>query len=326
MNSSIEVLIENYNIKSNEYQFGRQELIKISMEELKDILNSLPEYNKEKIISIRIITKSLILYKLDNEKGAYQYNYSFSLFSTTNYLFRIYEIIPFKLEDVDKVFQKVNLSKFKSLLKTIGKVFDLIWIVIPILNLINLISFIVIAIDFDNFNSNILFFYIWLVLFCIYSIFYSIQKLIKMRKKFQKIKIDYSFPFINTFETLDASEIVIILGQYFILGFNSLSGSNFNLFDYLFYFIVLPFILLTTLNDFNKYYKHNKRIKEAYLEVIYHKMQEVKDLILKNYYLQISIHLKSKPLISIEKIPKFFTFLSIFITFIPIISYFIVLG
>ena len=70
-------------------------------------------------------------------------------------------------------------------------------------------------------NANIIFviFLIWINIFCIYSLSYGIVKLIILKRKPQRIRLEYSIPFINSFETVDISETIVLFGQFFLYGF-----------------------------------------------------------------------------------------------------------
>ncbi len=172
----------------------------------------------------------------------------------------------------------------------------------------------------QNVNIIFLIFLIWIMIFCIYPLSYGIIKLINLKQEPQRIRLEYSIPFINSFETLDISETIVLFGQFFLYGFRIIYNTILSITDF-FLLSLSGLLLIVVVLSFGSNYYFNGKLKDFYyqrlLSIINNHLKGEE----KQYYLHIAIKLKEKPLVSSEKIPKFFTFFSILLTFIPIISY-----
>lgn len=195
-----------------------------------------------------------------------------------------------------------------------------IWFLFVFLNIYAFIRLLIQELNKPNVNIVFVIFLIWINIFCVYSLGFGIKKLIKLKKEPQRIKLEYSIPYINSFETVNVSEMIIVFGQFFLNGFILIYGREFNIIDILVSVVMCIFLGLPLLNYINQYY-YNREIKDLILQRLFNIIHNHLKGEEKQNHLRIAIILKEKPLLSSEKIPKFSTLFSLLLTFIPIISY-----
>ena len=325
MDETITILVENFNIKELKYEFGKQDIDKVNFHSLKNILKELP-FGKDVLIPPRVITNKLIFERMGDDLYWYQYNDSSSYFMNRDNDYQRKTRFLFGLEDLDRFFKE---KEELSLLKKVSSVFlgalDSIWFLYVILNIIFFIG--ILTQEFNNPNVNIVFviFLIWINVFCIYSLGFGIYKLIKLKREPQRIKLVFSLPFINSFETLDVSETIIVFGQFFLNGFTFIYENRLSIvgiISIVFIGIILSMILIRFINEYTYNNKSKDSILQRLLFIIHNHLEEEE----KQTYLQVSMILENKPLLSSEKVPKFFTLFSLLLTFIPIISYLFIYG
>jgi len=319
MEETTQILVENFNIKDLKYEFGKQNLTEVTISSLKKILKELP-FGKDVLIPPRIITDKLIIEKRGDDSYFFRNNYKTSYFMSdkeTNWEKEFgYGFTLQELEDLFK--KKEESSNLKKISLFIQSTLDRLWILYIFFNIFFFIGQLNQELNKQNLNIVYVIFLIWINIFCVYSIGYSIKKLVKLKKEPQRIKLEYSIPFINSFETVDVSEIIIVIGQFFLYGFTHIYGLNFfNLFLLVVVCILLVIPLLYYKNEFYFNSKSKDLVLQRLFSIIHNHLEGNE----KQTYLQVSIVLKEKPLLSSEKIPKFFTLFSILLTFIPIISY-----
>jgi len=119
---------------------------------------------------------------------------------------------------------------------------------------------------------------------------------------------------------MDVSETIIVFGQLFLAGFNIILAEGGIFIDTSIIVgmcIILGAILYFFIDNYTFNSESKDLILQRLLDIIHHDLEGDE----KQYYLQVAIKLKEKPLLSSEKIPKFFTLFSILLTFIPVITY-----
>lgn len=323
---TFEILVENFNTETKKYELGKQQIFSASFQEIKDILTQIPSRKDNlDLIPARIVSKEHIFSKFDDSYYYFEDNYSFSLFITPPlYSIRV-RGLKFKMEDFDKIVTRSKKSKAVKITNIISYVIDRLWLTFPFVNILLLVNIIFAEIQKGDSNLIIMSFMFWLIAFCVYSIIFSINKFKKFRKNPQKILIKFDFPLLDFFNTLDASEFTIVTGQIALFLFAVFYDANFSFFEISYYSIVSISLIFDTYR-FIKNYKRNKNLKEVFQQLLLRKIHSELKPSEKQYFLQLAVLLKNKPLISVEKIPKFFTLLSVLLTFIPIVTYFFILG
>ncbi len=318
--------MENFNVETKKYELGKQQMIDASFQEIKDLLTQIPPL-KDNLgsIPVRIVSKEYIFSKLDDSNYYFESNYYFSFFITPPWNTMTGRGFWFKIEDFDKIVYRSKKSKVVKITNIIFRLIDRFWLIIPILNILILVRIILAEINKVEANFIIISFMFWLIAFCVYSIIYGINKFKKFRKNPQNILIRYDFPLLDFFNTLDASEFTIITGQIALIMFTGFYNANFSLSD-IFYYSSVSIILIPNTYDFIKNYKRNKNLKEVFQQLLFYKIHSDLKPSEKQYYLQLAVLFKNKPLISVEKVPKLFTLLSVLLTFIPIVTYFFIIG
>jgi len=209
MEEKITVLVENFNIKKSKYEFGKQNISKVTIPALKKILKELP-FGEEVLIPPRIITDKLFItthnddwyYFNDNNKTSFFMNFKDSKYEKK-------KGFKFKLDELEDLFNPSKKSKKMKVITIILNIIDKAWFFFVVLNIFFFINLLIQELNTPVANMIFLIFLLWLNFFCIYSLSYGISKVIKLRKNPQKIKLEYSIPFITSFETVDVSEAVI---------------------------------------------------------------------------------------------------------------------
>jgi len=317
--------VENFNAETKKYELGKQQMLNASFQEIKVLLTQIPSIKDSLgLIPARIVSKEHIFSKSNDSYYYFEYNYSFSLLiAPTLYTDRI-RGHTFKIEDFDKIVTRPKKSKGVKTTNIIFYVLNRLWLAFPILSIITLSKVILAEIKKGEVNFIIMSFMFWLIAFCVYSIIFSINKFIKFHKNPQKILIRYDFPLLNFFNTLDASEFTIITGQIAIILFTGFYDANISLWDII-YYSGISISLISSTCSFIKNYKRNKNLKEVFQQLLLLKIHSDLKPSEKQYYLQLAVLFKNKPLISVEKVPKLFTLLSVLLTFIPIVTYFFII-
>jgi len=324
--NKIKIIVENFNTKTKKYELGRQEILLASNQEIKDLLTHIPSIEAIKnSIPTRIVSEKFIFQKLNDDLYNYEDNYPVSFFIWTPLYTTTGRGFPFKLEDFDNIVKKFKISQFSKIYNKFSRFLDLIWVLFPLLNIAAMLNIITAEIKKGDSNLLILSFMLWLIGFCVYSLIYSIKKYIKIHKKPQKILIRYDFPLLEYFNTLDTSEFTIVLGQIALLLFTDFYNADFPLTQILIYTGAAMLLMLNTYNFF-KSYNRNKSIKEDTQQLLLRNIHSKLNPSEKQYNLQLAVLLKNKPLISVEKVPKFFTLFSVLLTFFPIVTYFIIVS
>jgi len=318
MKDSYKILVENFNIKELKYEFGKQDIIKINKTKLKEIIGKLPF---EDLIPARIITEKLIFFRLDENLFSYEYNEGFSLLRRSrNISFKIREDKTFKLNEFEKIINKAEKPQYKKIYRALSRILERTWFLFPFFNILSFFNLMNRELNKSNVNIVIIIFLVWLNIFCVYSLSYSVIKTIKLSKNPQRIKIEYSFQFQNLVETVDVSEKIVIFGQLFLCGFIIFYLEKLIVFDIIVLigvFLMLPLIPILSIFEYNCIKKMRNSYLQSLLSMIHNYLEDNEKL----YYFHVATMLKNKPLLSSENIPKFFTLFSILLTFIPIISY-----
>lgn len=316
----LEILIENFNINTNKYELGIQQICKSSIEDLENLLKLIPSItDKVTIIPVRIITKDFIFIRFDEDHYISEYNYIYSYFEAPNS--PLIKRNSFKIDELGSILKKPKKKRISIIFSSI---FQKIWLTYPIINIIAFISIV-----FDEFGKSvknliIISFMLWLIIFCCYSFIFGLKKIRIMNEKPQKVVVKYDFPFLSLFETLDASEFIVLIGQIILIVFNQLYDVQINIAN----IVVLSSIVISLtiyLCDFNSNYKRNKLLKSVSLSQMFSKLYSEIETGEKQYYFQMTTLFKNKPLVSVDKMPKFLTLFSIFLTFIPILTYFFII-
>ncbi len=320
MEDAITILVENFNINELKYEFGKQVITKLTLPLLKELLKELP-YDENVLIPPRIITDKLIIERRNEESYFYMFNDNSSYFMNRKHTKseKIKKFF-FELEDFDDFFEIKEKSYLKKIITVLEGMLDRYWFIYFIFNIFFFIELLIQELNNQNANIIFLIFLIWIVIFCIYSLSYAIIKLINLKREPQRIKLEYSIPFINSFETVDISETIVLFGQFFLYGFSIIYDQNLSIGDFVMLIVIALVLIIVILMFGSDYYFNGKHKDLRYQRLLYiiNSHLEGED---RQYFLPIAIKLKEKPLISSEKIPKFFTFFSILLTFIPIISY-----
>ena len=325
MEESITILVENYNISESKYEFGKQVLTAVKIPLLKKILKELP-FGKDALIPPRIITYKIIISKREDDLYYFNFNFTSSYFlSNRDNRYSNKKSHEFKLEELEDLLKPPEKSKYKKIFAVFQAVVGRVWFLNVILNIIFFISFLIQELDKRDANIIFITFLIWLNIFCAYSLIFGITKIIKLKDEPQKIKLEYSIPFITVFETVDVSETIIVIGQFFLYGFAIIYQRNITV-SHIIGLILIGIVLGSLLIIFTINYKFSRMSKFLYLHMLYNILHNHLEGNEKQFCFQITLALKEKPLLSSEKIPKFFTLFSVLLTFIPIITYLFVYG
>ncbi|MBA7674745.1 hypothetical protein ES703_82968 [subsurface metagenome] len=320
MEEAISILVENFNIEESKYEFGKQVVTEVTVPLLKEILNALP-FGKDVLIPPKITTDKVIIERMNEKYYWYEYNINFSYFMKRGIdEYGRLKRHTFKLEQLEKFFEKKEKSKVKKGFAVLRGLIENFWYLIVILNIWFFIKLLLLELRKPNLNVVFLIFLIWLTIFCVYSLSYGIFNLIKLKKEPRKIKLEYSFPFDNSFETVDVSETIIVFGQFFLNGFTVIYEFELKFSDIVLLVIIL-ILLGIVIFTFLAEYTYNNNLKDLILQRLFWIIHNHLKGIEKQSYMQIAIKLGEKPLISSDKIPRFSTLFSVLLTFIPIISY-----
>lgn len=322
----IKILLENFNSETEMYELGKQEIFSTSIQETEKILTQIPSITETKTsIPARIVLEDFIFLKFDDSYYYYETNLSFSLFIVDTQFTSMKRGFLFKIEDFRNILTKSKKSKFNKIDKVTSQIVDKLWLVFPITNTIALIKIIFDEISSSAANLIIMSFIFWLISFCVYSVIYGIMKFKNFHNNPQKIIIQYDIPLLDFFNTLDASEFIIIASQIALILFVDVYDANFTILDLIYYCSIITSSFLK-ITSFRKAYKRNKALKETFLQLLLSQVQTEPNSSEKQYLLYIASLFKDKPLLSVEKIPKFISLFSILLTFIPIITYFFIVS
>jgi len=320
MKEEFTILVENFNTKELKYEFGKQQIIKTSIPSLKNIIREF-NFGEEVLIPPRVITNRFIIQKLDDEMYFFYRNYKYSYFMLSTDILNTYKTTNrFKLDELEDIFERPESSKARRALNIFLNIIDRSWFFYVVMNFLFFLFLLIQEANKTEVNMILLIFLVWLIIFCIYSLSYGIYKTFKLRKENRRIKIEYSIPFINSFNTVDVSEAIIVFGQFFLYGFTTIYDRGFHI-ARIIPLIFLGVLVILVLLDFKQEYNYNYFFKHLYLQwllLIVHNHLNGEE---KQTYLHICTTMKEKPLLSSEKLPKFFTLFSLLLTFIPIISY-----
>ncbi len=320
MEEKIKVLIENFNIKESKYEFGKQVITKLTLPLLKELLKELP-FDEIVLIPPRVITDKLIIRRKSYNSYFYLYNENSSFFrNKKRHLYEKIEDQTFELTEFDDFFKIKKISYLKKLTMVLESMLDRFWLLYFITNIYFFIELLIQELNNQDANIIFLIFLIWIIIFCFYSFSYGIIKLINLKRKPQGIRLDYSIPFINSFETIDISETIVLFGQLILSGFTIIYDKILSVNDF-FLLSLIILLLIIVLLTFGSDYYFNGKSRDMYYQMLLSIINNHLEGEERHFYLQVAIKLKEKPLISSEKIPKFITFFSILLTFIPLISY-----
>ncbi len=320
MEKTFKVLVENFDIRELKYEFGKQVITKLTLTSLKELLEKLP-FDETVLIPPRIITDKLIIRRKSYNSYFYLYNDNSSFFrNKKRHIYEKIEDQTFELTEFDDFFKIKKKSFLKKLTTVLESLLDRFWLLYFITNMYFFIELLIQELNNQNANIVFLIFLIWIIIFCIYSFSYGIIKVINLKRKPQGIKLDYSIPFINSFKTIDISEPIVLFGQLILSGFTIIYDTILSVNDF-FMLSLIILLLIIVLLTFGSDYYFTGRHKDLYYQTLLSTINNHLEGEERHYYLQVAIKLKEKPLISSDKIPKFITFFSILLTFIPLISY-----
>ncbi|MFX1394967.1 MAG: hypothetical protein ACFFAH_15545 [Promethearchaeota archaeon] len=321
MEEKIHVLIENYNLESNSYELGKQDIKYFSLLELKSLLLKIPVYNSNSVLPIQIITDKFIFRKLSSNLFFFEDNYKHILFQTpVNLDLNKIENHQFKIDEIEEIFQITKRIKKKNkILQIINN--DYSMLILPIANMI-LIFFLLFSGITD---APIIIVLIWLIIFSSYCAIHNLFSLIKIKKNPQKIKIEYSLPLIDKIEKIDISEIIVYAGQLALFGFLVMHflqfSLNFNI-SLIIIILIIVFFYFSLIVLFIIDYFTTNNLKKFLLKIISIETQKSQDFDTKRYYLQLGIAIDKKSIITTGSFPKLTSILLFLISIVPIISYF----
>jgi len=319
MEEKISALIENFNTEELKYELGRQEIKDLSIPELRNLLDSLP-IHEDGVLLTRIITKKYIFMRINEDLFACNPNQSLSFFK--EYKKESHKSREFRHEDLENILYSTKPKK--SLIRRVREILHFIynksWFIFPILSIIIFISLIIQEINKPSINLVFITFLLWIIIFCIYSLSYGIFKTIKIWRNPQKIKIEYSLPFLNLVESINISESIIAFGQFFIFLISTYLIGDLDLIVIILLIILSISFGILLFSEVMLYYifKKNKWIYTQQLKNLVNNKLQGNDRL---YYFQIVKIFEDQPIIVSEKIPSFYTIFSILITFTPIIAY-----
>ncbi|MFX1567985.1 MAG: hypothetical protein ACFFCV_06430 [Promethearchaeota archaeon] len=320
MEGTVKILVENFNIKDLKYEFSGQDISEVTLPSLKNILKEI-SYDQDVLFPPRIITNKLIITKHNQESYRVKDNKKISYFRD----FDINKKDERKgsIYTLDGLIHIINNSKrpiWKKIFAIVLNFISKAWFTITWYNIIAFFILLVLEVYTPDVNIVVPIFLFWLLIFCFYSLYYGIYTMRKLRIDPQKIKLEYSIPFTNSFETINISEAIIVFGQFFLFGFTVIYRRELNVVTII-VFIAMVILLIFEILTFIRNYTGNKTLKSKSLQnlykIVYNHLEENE----KQVYLQIAIALEKKQLLSSQKIPKFLTLFSLLLTFIPIIAY-----
>ncbi len=288
--AQLSCLIKHYDRKEKKYKFEKQEIKNLTFDELKCVLKGITAVSTDKsipdiqkIFPAQIVTEDLILEGSDSNDGCI----------IRRNLLKDEDRIPILISEVESVFQcgkdywKTRSTHLRS------KAFQEFgfWIVVPILNIINLVLFLMQG------ALTILLGNLLIILFGFSFLIIGITIYILYRRivPFMAKDLKYSIPFLDDFETEDVSKYIIAIGQYlypFVYGFQSP--------------IVLAILFIFGLvagykciSYFRKSYRKKHQVKDAVLEVLYDRINSVNNQSweAQDYYLKLVIEIRKRGLL-----------------------------
>ena len=317
---TIKVLIENYNRKSKRYELGKQEICDITANELRNLLIDFPCDNNK--IPAKVITDSYIFSKTSKNTFMYQYNHRNSILYFYNPLYRKQH--KFKLKYLDTILNQPKLSSYEKFIYVFQYIYCFGGFMFPILNIIILGKFFIIEIQknilYKINNLLVIAFFSWLLIFCLYSLYYFINEVINLKNNPQKIKTEYCIPILNNFEIFDLSGAIIFLSNFSFVLIIQLYSTFLDIIIlltlYLFILSLACFFLYSILRE-------NNTLKEKYLKYLYKEIQNADKFNYRLFLYNFTVLIKTRPKYNLKNIPKFLSFLSFFIVVLQVCYYFL---
>ncbi len=316
MSEVIQVLIVNYNKKAKNYELGRQEILEMSLDEFKKLIQEIPESTKyHEQFQPRIITEDYIFIKEREDTFQYKYNYKKWLFIIEGK----WKFKQFKIEELQNGF--MNWEKERKSLRFTSRAKALLN---RYMLLFTMLMFLIILITefpsfYAKFGNNIYFWvlYLWIFGLTLYIIIINFKS--GGKRSFQKIPLKYSLPIVNIFETTDISSISVWI--FDMLGTTVLFITLFPeyLSDFLVLIVVAILIVLFFMILVVQEYMSVKKIKLSSIQFLHDFLQREESLTgeSKQYYLQLILELEKKPIFKLNTLSKSLVVLTIIISLIP---------
>lgn len=231
LEEKIKVLIENYNRNNNELELGKQEIVILNLNELKELLQEIPpsyetlngdsiyepDWDIEtdnpitgKFLDIfdetekiedynfyaRIITKEFIIWRENDDT----YNYIKKYDKWFILKIPFYRKDSFKLEEFTEFVTKLKEKKYLKKLTNL-----IVPFIFPSLLLAYFIWALFFFINTYSFNIFFMIFWCWLLILAFINLSYS------LRFHYKKEKIEYYTPLLRQFKSYDISRFIILV-------------------------------------------------------------------------------------------------------------------
>jgi len=316
----MKVLIEHFSPESNAYREYHQKIVNLNLDEILNLLKSLPKFDKKLKNNARLVTKEYIFYRKNNEKFIIQNNRQFiriASMATLSYL--TYS----RGCNMDEIYSILNKSKKKEVASKSYIEIILVLIFYPLLPIFNLIMiFLNFSIMIANTNNIIIFSVLIILSFLDIVYLFQIGNKELRRNYFRKLRIE--IPYYNCLEIKNLSEEVIRYSQslYFILfivyGFSlELIFKNLTLTIIFWIGVILMFtqLLLLPIYSILTFLKIKKKKKKCEREILRKMFQAEGEQ--KNYYLTLYNLIEGKKLVVADFISIVIGFITFIFTVIP---------
>lgn len=319
MEEKIQVLIEHFDRSSREYELGKQEVVSLSLDELETLLNEIPISERNQISPARVITKEIIIVRIEENLCSYKFNYQgrfelwSKIFSRRDHTFNIDEFAR-NFENLKKeIDRKIRQKKRSNVLDVIC--FNLIsFLIIPYI-IISIMKFMA-----TNIYSALLL--IWALTIIVINLCYSLFHITHQIRP-----VEYSFPIKGDFETVDVSGVVNYFGQFFIFSIVTIIIYNENpqriieFYRFIVFYLIFIGIVFSVCSG-RDYYKNKKRRKSV-IQFLYGFIQEEENLSWdkKHYFFHLITEVENKKIIKFGFFPQLIVSLSYISSLIPFFLY-----
>jgi len=321
----MKILIENYNLIKEQYEINHQEIIDLTLDELVDLFNKIPQKSDYPYNPVTILTDDFIFLKITGEDIAIETNITgFRSLPQLGDPFREAKLfghtsITYKISDnkLESYISKGTKVKTRQIVRYRNLLLNTF---LPIINII----LIIFNIQRIIFNIGTIISFSVLLFLSFFTLLYQIR--IAFIKPVQFRKLKYEIPFLRRVEPIEISTLVISFSQcfYFIL-FVAFSFSLDIFGNQIFIWSIIYFISIFILRRvfhgtilISLLWWKAKLAKEIIEQRILEKYhsEEIKE---KSYYLNLYSLVKSKKLIKIGTLSKLMTLSAFLFTIVPIL-------
>lgn len=325
----MKILIDNYNLSKYEYREYHQEITDLTLDDLIDLLNKIPQENEYPNNPVKIITDDFIFLKTTDDQVRVVFNITgLRDFPKLGDPFEEekrfgHNPIEYKIKEKELRTFILKGADIKTTRRSLYRNF-ILNAFLPITNIILIIMLIIIGINRTKVNIGILISFSILLFLSFFTLSYEIR--IAYMKPIQFRKLKYEIPILDKLKPIDISHFLLSYSQcfYFIV-FNAYSSSLHIFGTHLIIFLMIglntglaiPRVLYGSTLTIALYLRAKlaKQIVEQRILEKYHS-EEITE---KNYYLNLYSLMKSEKLIRIGVLSKLMTGITFIFTLIPIL-------